>query len=83
MASTKAGIRAHIGVEISCEDGARYPLLVKNRTGDLAEILPETATSFFYLSGGPTRLNFEKNTEGKITGILYKDDRHEEHWTRE
>jgi error-prone DNA polymerase len=33
MAAQKAGVRAHIGAEISCTDGARYPLLVKNRTG--------------------------------------------------
>jgi len=33
LAAQKAGVRAHIGAEISCEDGARYPLLVKNRTG--------------------------------------------------
>jgi error-prone DNA polymerase len=33
MAAQKAGLRAHIGAEISCTDGARYPLLVKNRTG--------------------------------------------------
>jgi poly(3-hydroxybutyrate) depolymerase len=57
-------------------------LMVKNRTGDLSEILPESPTVFFYPSGSPTRLILEKNTEGHITGILYKDDRHEEHWER-
>ena len=52
------------------------------RTGDLADILPESSTVFFYPSGGSTRLTFEKNAEGKVTGILYRDDRHEEHWER-
>ncbi|HTC34221.1 MAG TPA: error-prone DNA polymerase, partial [Bryobacteraceae bacterium] len=33
MAATKAGIRAHIGAEITCTDGHRYPLLAENRTG--------------------------------------------------
>ncbi len=33
LAATKAGVRAHIGAEITGTDGARYPLLVKNRTG--------------------------------------------------
>ncbi len=33
LAATKVGIRAHIGAEISCTDGGRYPLLIKNRTG--------------------------------------------------
>ena len=33
MAAKKAGIRAHIGTEITCTDGYQYPLLVENRTG--------------------------------------------------
>jgi error-prone DNA polymerase len=32
-AAKKAGIVAHPGAEITCTDGARYPLLVKSRTG--------------------------------------------------
>jgi error-prone DNA polymerase len=33
MAAKKAGIHAHIGAEITCTDGHRYPLLAENRTG--------------------------------------------------
>ena len=33
MAAKKAGLRAHIGAEITCTDGHRYPLLAENRTG--------------------------------------------------
>ncbi len=33
LAAGKAGVRAHTGAEISCTDGARYPLLVRNRIG--------------------------------------------------
>jgi len=33
MAAKKAGIRAHIGAEITCTDGHCYPLLAENRTG--------------------------------------------------
>ena len=33
QAANKTGVRAHTGAEISCTDGARYPLLVRNRTG--------------------------------------------------
>src|ERR1700722_4759305 len=33
MAAKKAGIRAHIGAEITCTDGHRYALLAENRTG--------------------------------------------------
>lgn len=33
LAAKKAGIRAHIGAEIACTDGRRYPLLAETRTG--------------------------------------------------
>ena len=33
MAAKKGGLRAHIGAEITCTDGHRYPLLAENRTG--------------------------------------------------
>jgi error-prone DNA polymerase len=33
LAARKAGIRAHIGAEITCTDGNRYPLLAASRTG--------------------------------------------------
>src|ERR1700751_2913806 len=33
MAAKKAGIRAHIGAEVTCTDGFRYPLLAGNRKG--------------------------------------------------
>jgi error-prone DNA polymerase len=33
MAASKAGIRAHIGSEITCTNGRTYPLLVENRAG--------------------------------------------------
>lgn len=58
-------------------------LMVKNRTGDLSEIFPETPTVFFYANGSTTRLVFQKNAEGKVSSILYRDDRHEELWERQ
>ncbi len=33
MAARKAGIRAHIGAEVTCTDGAHYPLLAESRAG--------------------------------------------------
>src|SRR3979411_816764 len=33
LAAQKAGIVAHIGAEVTCTDGGRYPLLVRNRQG--------------------------------------------------
>src|SRR4051812_6968535 len=33
MAAKKAGIQAHIGAEVTCTDGNRYPLLAESRQG--------------------------------------------------
>ncbi len=33
MAAKKLGVKAHLGAEITAEDGSRWPLLVENRTG--------------------------------------------------
>jgi error-prone DNA polymerase len=33
QAARKAGVRAHIGAELTCTDGFRYPLLAATRTG--------------------------------------------------
>jgi error-prone DNA polymerase len=33
MAAKKVGIKAHIGAEVTCVDGRRYPLLAESRTG--------------------------------------------------
>src|ERR1700690_1621451 len=33
LAAKKLGIRAHMGAEITGEDGARYPLLAESRAG--------------------------------------------------
>jgi len=43
--------------------------------------LPENPTTFFYLSGSPTRLIFQKDASGQVRGLIYRDDRHEEFWT--
>jgi hypothetical protein len=57
-------------------------LFARNRTNDLNELLPENPTTYFYPSGSPTRLIFQKDSSGRVTGILFHDDRHEEHWER-
>jgi len=33
LAMEKNGLKAHLGAEVLCADGARYPLLVRNRAG--------------------------------------------------
>jgi poly(3-hydroxybutyrate) depolymerase len=57
-------------------------LMVKNQIGETAELLPENATTFFYPTGGPRRLVFERDAEGRVSGIRFSDDRHEEFWER-
>lgn len=57
-------------------------LFARNRTNDLNELLPENPTTFFYPSGSPTRFIFQKDASGRVTGVIYHDDRHEERWER-
>jgi poly(3-hydroxybutyrate) depolymerase len=57
-------------------------LMARNRIGELVELLPENLTTFFYPSGSASRLTFEKDSEGEIRGIRFRDDRHEEFWER-
>jgi YD repeat-containing protein len=48
----------------------------------VTELLPESAVTFFYPTGGTRRLTFERDAEGRVTGIRFRDDRHEEFWER-
>jgi len=57
-------------------------LFTRNRVGDVIELLPESPTTFFYPTGSPTRLTFERDSEGEVKGIRFRDDRHEEFWEK-
>ncbi|HEX4037836.1 MAG TPA: prolyl oligopeptidase family serine peptidase [Acidobacteriaceae bacterium] len=57
-------------------------LLARDRYGATAELLPESAGSFFYPSGGSRRILFERDADGRVSGIRFHDDRHEEFWER-
>ena len=57
-------------------------LYQKNGQGDVAELLPENANTFFYPSGSSTRLIFEKDAAGQVESVLYHDDRYEERWLK-
>jgi hypothetical protein len=57
-------------------------LMSRNRTGDQTELLPEQPNRFFYPSGSSTRLTFQKGPDGRITGLLFSDDRHQELWEK-
>jgi poly(3-hydroxybutyrate) depolymerase len=49
-----------------------------HQSSSLNVLLPENATTYFYESGGPTRFIFQRDASGKVTSLIYRDDRHEE-----
>jgi acetyl esterase/lipase len=57
-------------------------VFLKNAQGDVYEIQAESTSTFFYPSGSLTRLTFEHDSQGRVTGILMRDDRHEEMWEK-
>jgi predicted esterase len=57
-------------------------VFLKNAQGDVYEIEAESTSTFFYPSGSLTRLTFEHDSQGRVTGILFRDDRHEEMWEK-
>jgi poly(3-hydroxybutyrate) depolymerase len=57
-------------------------LYARSRVGESNEIFPESPTTFFYASGSPTRLIFQKDASGQVRSLIYRDDRHEEIWEK-
>jgi len=57
-------------------------LLSRNRVGEVTEMLPENATTFFFPTGDTRRVTFERDSQGRVSGIRFRDDRHEEFWER-
>lgn len=57
-------------------------LFLRNAQNDVMEIQAESTSTFFYPTGSQSRLIFEHDTQGRVTSILLKDDRHEERWDK-
>jgi predicted esterase len=58
-------------------------LYEKDPHGEITEVEAENPNSFFYPNGSVwTRLTIERDPEGHVTGVVFRDDRHEEHWER-
>jgi len=56
-------------------------LYQKNQHGEIAELAAESFTSLFYPNGGSlTRIAVERDPQGRVTTLIFRDDRHEEHW---
>jgi predicted esterase len=58
-------------------------LFEKTTQGDTYEVAAETSSIFFYPNGtSVSRLVFERDAQGRVLGVIYHDDRHEERWER-
>lgn len=58
-------------------------LFEKNLQGEIAELAAESPSVFFYLNGSSTtRLTFEHDSQGRVTTLMLRDDRHEERWEK-
>ncbi|MGA2218563.1 MAG: alpha/beta hydrolase-fold protein [Terracidiphilus sp.] len=58
-------------------------LYEKSRVGEIDEMAPETPSVFFYPNGSSlVRLTFDRDPQGRITALVYRDDRHEERWEK-
>ena len=68
MAAKKAGIRAHIGTEITCADGHRYPLLVETREGygNLCRLITRMKLRAKKGEGAATREELEEFSPGLV-----------------
>ena len=58
-------------------------LYEKDPHGEVTEVEAESLNTFFYPLGSTwTRLTVEHDKQGRVTALLYRDDRHEERWER-
>jgi error-prone DNA polymerase len=67
-AAKKAGIRAHIGAEVTCTDGRRYPLLAESRTGyqNLCRLITRLKLRAKKGEGAATPEEFAEFSEGLV-----------------
>jgi acetyl esterase/lipase len=58
-------------------------LYEKDPHGDVFELAAESLTVFYYPNGSSwSRLVIERDADGRVTGAIFHDDRHEERWER-
>jgi dienelactone hydrolase len=72
--------RGQLAVTLFRQGEALYQ---KNHYGEIAELAAESNSVLFYPNGSSlTRITIEKDPQGRVTGLVLHDDRHEEHWER-
>lgn len=58
-------------------------LYQKNHYGEITELEAESLNLLFYPNGSSiTRIAVERDPQGRVTGLILRDDRHEERWER-
>ena len=58
-------------------------LYQKDHFGEIAELAAESTSVLFYPNGSSlTRIAVDRDGQGRITGLVLHDDRHEERWER-
>ncbi len=58
-------------------------LYQKDIHGEIDELAAESQASLFYPNGSSlSRVTVERDPQGHVTGLIFRDDRHEEHWER-
>lgn len=58
-------------------------LYQKNHYGEIAELAAESNSVLFYPNGNSvTRIGVERDSQGRVNGLVLHDDRHDEHWER-
>jgi error-prone DNA polymerase len=77
MAAKKAGVRAHIGSEITCTNGRTYPLLVASREGyrNLCRLVTRMKLRAPKGEGAATLDELEEFSRGLICLTAHPDDR--------
>jgi poly(3-hydroxybutyrate) depolymerase len=72
--------RGLVAVSLFRQGDALYQ---KNHYGEITELAAESLNVLFYPNGSSiTRIMVERDPQGRISGLLFRDDRHEERWER-
>jgi error-prone DNA polymerase len=77
MAAKKAGLRAHLGAEITCTDGHRYSLLAENRRGyqNLCRLITRMKMRAKKGEGAAEPAEFAEFSDGLVCLLARPDER--------
>ena len=74
------------GLAVSTMFRQNSQLFEKSFDGQVTGLEAESDDTFFVAGGknssSDVRLTFERDAEGRVTGYVYRDDRHEERWVK-